>query len=307
MANMYDIVIIGGGPGGYSAALYAARAGLHVAVIEKRAIGGQALRSENIENYPGFDAGIDGLRLSEKMQRGAERFGAEMVTDEVRRVQLMQTVKVIEAAKQTYQAPTVILATGAPPRKLGVEGEEEMLGRGVHYYAACRSMMYRRKTVAVIGEGEQAAEAAMLLSRIAKRVCLVHRGEKMTIGQAYASKLKMMRNVERYAGSEVLAFLHANWVSSICLREQRGGDVWDMPCDGAFVCLGGVPETGLFRGQVTLDAEGYIPADETTVTNLPGVFAAGDVRTKQLRGILTAAADGAAAAQQAERYIVEQI
>ena len=307
MANMYDIVIIGGGPGGYSAALYAARAGLHVAVIEKRAIGGQAIRSENIENYPGFDAGIDGLSLSEKMQRGAERFGAEMVMDEVRRVHLMQPVKVIEAAKQTYQAPTVILATGAPPRKLGVEGEEEMLGRGVHYYAACRSMMYRRKTVAVIGEGEQAAEAAMLLSRIAKRVCLVHRGEKMTIGQAYASKLKMMRNVERYAGSEVLAFLHANWVSSICLREQRGGDVWDMPCDGAFVCLGGVPETGLFRGQVTLDAEGYIPADETTVTNLPGVFAAGDVRTKQLRGILTAAADGAAAAQQAERYIVEQI
>ena len=173
MANMYDIVIIGGGPGGYSAALYAARAGLHVAVIEKQTIGGQAIRSENIENYPGFDAGIDGLRLSEKMQRGAERFGAEMVTDEVRRVHLMQPVKVIEAAKQTYQAPTVILATGAPPRKLGVEGEEEMLGRGVHYYAACRSMMYRRKTVAVIGEGEQAAEAAKkpkkgLVSRVAK-------------------------------------------------------------------------------------------------------------------------------------------
>ena len=196
MANMYDIVIIGGGPGGYSAALYAARAGVHVAVIEKRAIGGQAIRSENIENYPGFDAGIDGLRLSEKMQRGAERFGAEMVTDEVRRVHLMQPVKVIEAAKQTYQAPTVILATGAPPRKLGVEGEEEMLGRGVHYYAACRAMMYRRKTVAVIGEGEQAAEAAMLLSRIAKRVCLVHGGEHMEISPAYAGKLKMMRNIE---------------------------------------------------------------------------------------------------------------
>ena len=307
MAAMYDIVIVGGGPAGYSAALYAARAGLHAVVLEKESVGGQAVRSENIENYPGFDAGIDGLSLSEKMQRGAERFGAELVTEEVRRVELTQPVKTVEGAKQIYQEPAVILATGAPPRKLEVEGEDEMLGRGVHYYASCRSMMYKRKTVAVIGEGEQAAEAAMLLSRIAKRVCLVHRGEKMTIGQAYASKLKMMRNVERYAGSEVLAFLHANWVSSICLREQRGGDVWDMPCDGAFVCLGGVPETGLFRGQVTLDAEGYIPADETTVTNLPGVFAAGDVRTKQLRGILTAAADGAAAAQQAERYIVEQI
>ena len=307
MAAMYDIVIVGGGPAGYSAALYAARAGLHAVVLEKQSVGGQAVRSENIENYPGFDAGIDGLSLSEKMQRGAERFGAELVTEEVRRVELTQPVKTVEGAKQIYQAPAVILATGAPPRKLEVEGEDEMLGRGVHYYASCRSMMYKRKTVAVIGEGEQAAEAAMLLSRIAKRVCLVHRGEKMTIGKAYASKLKMMRNVERYAGSEVLAFLHANWVSSICLREQRGGDVWDMPCDGAFVCLGGVPETGLFRGQVTLDAEGYIPADETTVTNLPGVFAAGDVRTKQLRGILTAAADGAAAAQQAERYIVEQI
>lgn len=307
MANMYDIVIIGGGPGGYSAALYAARAGLHVAVIEKQAIGGQAIRSENIENYPGFDAGIDGLRLSEKMQRGAERFGAEMVIDEVRRVHLMQPVKVIEAAEQTYQAPAVILATGAPPKKLGVEGEDEMLGRGVHYHAACRSMMYRRKTVAVIGNGEQAAAAAMLLSRIAKRVCLVHGGEHMEISLAYAGKLKMMRNIERYAGSKVRAFLHANWVSSICIREQRDGELWSLPCDGAFICLGGVPETGLFRGQIALDEQGYILANETTVTNLPGVFAAGDVRTKQLRGILTAAADGAAAAQQAERYLVENI
>ena len=307
MANMYDIVIIGGGPGGYSAGLYAARAGLHVAVLEKQAIGGQAIWSENIENYPGFDAGIDGLSLSEKMQRGAERVGAEMVTDEVRCVHLMQPVKAIEAAKQTYQAPAVILATGAPPRKLSVEGEEEMLGRGVHYYAACRSMMYRRKTVAVIGEGEQAAEAAMLLSRIAKRVCLVHRGDHMEISPAYAGKLKMMRNIERYAGSEVRAFLHANWVSCIRIREQRGGELWNLPCDGAFVCLGGIPETGLFQGQVALDERGYILANETTATNLPGVFAAGDVRTKLLRGILAAAADGAAAAQQAERYIVENI
>ena len=307
MANMYDIVIIGGGPGGYSAGLYAARAGLHVAVLEKQAIGGQAMWSENIENYPGFDAGIDGLSLSEKMQRGAERFGAEMVTDEVRSVHLMQPVKVIEAAKQTYHAPTVILATGAPPKKLGVEGEEEMLGRGVHYYAACRSMMYRRKTVAVIGDGEQAAEAAMLLSRIAKRVCLVHGGEHMEISPAYAGKLKMMRNIERYAGSEVRAFLHANWVTCIRIREQRSSELWNLPCDGAFICLGGVPETNLLHGQIALDKQGYILANETTITNLPGVFAAGDVRTKLLRGILTAAADGAAAAQQAERYIVENI
>ena len=304
MANMYDIVIVGGGPGGYSAALYAARAGLHVVVLEKQRIGGQAVHSENIENYPGFDAGIDGLSLSEKMQRGAERFGAEMVTDEVRRVQLMQPVKVVETTKQTYQAPAVILATGAPPKKLGVQGEAEMLGRGVHYYAACRSMMYKRRTVAVIGAGEQAAEAAMLLSRIAKRVCLVHQGKQMQIDPVYMSKLKMMGNIERYAGSSVLAFLHANWVSSIRIREERDGEIWNLPCDGAFVCLGGVPETGLFQGQAALDEQGYILANETTATNLPGVFAVGDVRTKLLRGILTAAADGAVAAQQAERYIV---
>ena len=307
MANMYDIVIVGGGPGGYSAALYAARAGLHVVVLEKQRIGGQAVHSENIENYPGFDAGIDGLSLSEKMQRGAERFGAEMVTDEVRRVQLMQPVKVVETTKQTYQAPAVILATGAPPKKLGVQGEAEMLGRGVHYYAACRSMMYKRRTVAVIGDGEQAAEAAMLLSRIAKRVCLVHQGKQMQIDPVYMSKLKTMGNIERYAGSRVLAFLHANWVSSVRIREERDGEIWNLPCDGAFVCLGGVPETGLFQGQAALDEQGYILANETTATNLPGVFAVGDVRTKLLRGILTAAADGAAAAQQAERYIVENI
>ena len=307
MANMYDIVIVGGGPGGYSAALYAARTGLHAVVLEKQRIGGQAVQSENIENYPGFDAGIDGLSLSEKMQRGAERFGAEMVTDEVCRVRLMQPVKIIEGAKQTYRAPAVILATGAPPKKLGVQGEEEMLGRGVHYYAACRSMMYKRKTVAVIGDGEQAAEAAMLLSRIAKRVCLVHRGIRMQINPAYMNKLKMMGNIERYAGSRILAFLHANWVSSIRIREERDGEIWNLPCDGAFICLGGVPETGLFWGQVALDEQGYILANETTITNLTGVFAAGDVRTKLLRGILTAAADGAVAAQQAERYLVENI
>ena len=272
MANMYDIVIVGGGPGGYSAALYAARAGLHVVVLEKQRIGGQAVHSENIENYPGFDAGIDGLSLSEKMQRGAERFGAEMVTDEVRRVQLMQPIKVVETTKQTYQAPAVILATGAPPKKLGVQGE-----------------------------------AAMLLSRIAKRVCLVHQGKQMQIDPVYMSKLKMMGNIERYAGSSVLAFLHANWVSSIRIREERDREIWNLPCDGAFICLGGVPETNLFHGQITLDKQGYILANETTITNLPGVFAAGDVRTKLLRGILTAAADGAAAAQQAERYIVENI
>ena len=182
-----------------------------------------------------------------------------------------------------------------------------MLGRGVHYYAACRSMMYRRKTVAVIGDGEQAAEAAMLLSRIAKRVCLVHGGEHMEISPAYAGKLKMMRNIERYAGSEVRAFLHANWVTCIRIREQRSSELWNLPCDGAFICLGGVPETNLLHGQIALDKQGYILANETTITNLPGVFAAGDVRTKLLRGILTAAADGAVAAQQAERYIVENI
>ena len=248
MANMYDIVIVGGGPGGYSAALYAARAGLHVVVLEKQRIGGQAVHSENIENYPGFDAGIDGLSLSEKMQRGAERFGAEMVTDEVRRVQLMQPVKVVETTKQTYQAPAVILATGAPPKKLGVQGEAEMLGRGVHYYAACRSMMYKRRTVAVIGAGEQAAEAAMLLSRIAKRVCLVHQGKQMQIDPVYMSKLKTMGNIERYAGSRVLAFLHANWVSSVRIREERDGEIWNLPCDGAFVCLGGVPGNGSIPG-----------------------------------------------------------
>ena len=182
-----------------------------------------------------------------------------------------------------------------------------MLGRGVHYYAACRSMMYKRRTVAVIGDGEQAAEAAMLLSRIAKRVCLVHQGKQMQIDPAYISKLKTMGNIERYAGSRVLAFLHANWVSSIRIREERDGEIWNLPCDGAFICLGGVPETNLFHGQITLDKQGYILANETTITNLPGVFAAGDVRTKLLRGILTAAADGAVAAQQAERYIVENI
>ena len=304
--QVYDIAIVGGGPAGLTAGLYARRANRSVLILEKATFGGQITFSPKVENIPGFPV-LSGNEFAERLVDQVLALGAEMESAEVLGMEPAEGGWLIHTDSGDFAGRTVILATGAPPKKLGVQGEEEMLGRGVHYYAACRSMMYKRKTVAVIGDGEQAAEAAMLLSRIAKRVCLVHRGIRMQLSPVYMNKLKMMGNIERYAGSRILAFLHANWVSSIRIREERDGEIWNLPCDGAFICLGGVPETGLFRGQVALDEQGYILANETTITNLTGVFAAGDVRTKLLRGILTAAADGAVAAQQAERYIVENI
>lgn len=303
MAKIYDMVIVGGGPGGYTAALYAARAGLSVAVMEKLSAGGQMALTHQIDNYPGFEEGIDGFTLGEKMQQGAERFGAETVLAEVESLDLQADPKVIETSEGTFLGRTVVYAAGAGPRELGVPNEKQLTGSGVSYCAACDGMFYREKTVVLVGGGNSAAADALILSRIASKVILVHRRDTLRATRIYHDPLKKAENVEFCWNSVVTQLLHDDKVTGVVLKNVATGAETKIACDGVFISIGRKPNTGLVSGQLELDADGYIVADETTCTNLQGVFAVGDVRTKVQRQIITAAADGAVAVHFAEEYL----
>lgn len=305
MEHIYDVIIIGGGPGGYTAALYAARTGLDTLVLEKLSAGGQMALTMQIDNYPGFEEGIDGFSLGEKMQMGAERFGAKTELVEVYGAQLREKIKRIETNEGVFCGRAVILATGATPRSLGIEGEKELIGRGVNYCAACDGMAYKGKTVAVIGGGNSAAADAMLLSRIAEKVIIVHRRDTLRATKIYHDPLKQAENVEFRWNSVVTELLHGDRLTGVRLKDVKTGVESELICDGIFVSVGRAPATELFREELELDPAGYIKADESTRTNLPGVFAVGDVRTKALRQVVTAVADGAVAAHYAEEYLVE--
>ena len=301
--HVYDMIIIGGGPGGYTAALYAARAGLDTVVLEKLSAGGQMALTHQIDNYPGFEEGIDGFELAEKMQRQAERFGAKSEYAEVFRVDLKADPKVVETSEGTYLGRTVALATGANPRELGVAGEAALVGRGVAYCAACDGMFYRGKTVAVVGGGNSAAADALLLSRIAKKVILVHRRDSLRATKVYHQPLLQAEDVEFAWNSQVTELLHGDKLTGIRVKDILSGEEREIPCDGLFVSVGRKPATAFLEGQVELDAAGYVVADESTRTNIPGVFAVGDLRTKQLRQVVTAVADGAMAVHAAEEFL----
>lgn len=301
--KQYDVIVIGGGPGGYTAALYTARAGLSTLVIEKLAAGGQMTETTQIDNYPGFDEGIDGFSLGMKMQSGAHRFGAETLYAEVLSVQLRGREKRIETSDGDYLASAVIIATGAGHRHLGLDREEEMIGRGVAYCAACDGMFFRGKEVAVVGGGNSAVADALLLSRVAKKVHLIHRRDTLRATRIYHKSLQEAENVEFHFNSAVDRLLGEDMVSGILLRDLFSGSLEEIPLDGLFISVGRNPATALFQGQLELDGSGYIVADESTRTSLAGVFAVGDVRTKAVRQIVTAAADGAVAAHYAEEYL----
>ena len=300
--DMYDVAVIGGGPGGYTAALYCARSGLSVLVLEKLSPGGQMATTSMVDNYPGFEEGIDGFELGEKMQRGAERFGAETAFVNVTAVDLKNEIKVIDTSKGQVKARAVVLATGASPREIGLPEEASLRGRGVAYCATCDGMMYRNKTVVVVGGGNSAAADALYLSKICKKVYLVHRRDTLRASNVYLEPLKNS-SVEFIWNSQVKQILHDKKVTGVVV-ENLEGQLTEIPCDGVFAAIGRVPDTELFKGQTELDGQGYIQADESTRTNLPGVFAVGDVRTKPLRQIVTAASDGAVASHFIEEYLV---
>ena len=305
MKRIYDMVILGGGPGGYTAALYAARAGLDTVVLERLSAGGQMALTSQIDNYPGFPEGIDGFELGMKFQEQAEKFGAKTEYAEVRGLELHSDPKVLHTSEGDFLARTVVIATGAGPRKLGLPDEERLTGRGVHYCAHCDGMFYRGKTVAIVGGGNSAAAEALYLSRVAKKVILIHRRDSLRATKIYHEPLKNLSNLEFYWNSAVTELLGDERLRAVRVKNLLSGEEEELQIDALFVSIGRKPATDLVAGQLELE-NGYIAADESTQTSIPGVYAVGDIRTKALRQIITAASDGANAAHHAEAWLSEQ-
>lgn len=301
MDHIYDMLIVGGGPAGYTAALYAARAGLDVLVLEKLSAGGQMALTDRIDNYPGFPQGIDGFTLGEAMQESAHRFGAKTELAQVLSLELKDTPKRLNTDQGPYWGRTVVYAAGAGPRALELPGEQTP-GKGVHYCAACDGMRYRGKTVVVAGGGNSAVEDALMLANIADKVLLVHRRDTLRADKIYRDALSKAKNVQLILENRVTALLGQDKLTGIVVTDAAGTER-TIPCNGLFISIGRKPATALVQQQLALDGSGYILADESTRTSLPGVFAVGDVRTKALRQVVTAVADGAMAAHAASEYL----
>ena len=300
---MYDIIIIGSGPAGLSAAIYAQRACLDTIVIEKNGIsGGQVLNTWEVDNYPGFP-GVTGFELSRQFREHANKLGARVVQDEVVQVELSGNVKKVVCEEETYEARCVILASGAHHRTLEVPGEEELRGAGVSYCATCDGAFFRGRTVAVVGGGDAALEDAIFLARMCEKVYIVHRRDKLRGAKRLQERLQALENIEFVWNSETVAIEGNAQVEALRLRQTQTGEEKRLDVDGVFIAVGIAPESELYAGQLELDEQGYIRADESGQTSVPGVFAAGDVRTKGLRQILTAASDGANCVASAERYL----
>lgn len=301
-SRSYDVVVLGGGPGGYTAALYCARSGYSVAVLEKIAAGGQMSTTDRVDNYPGFDDGIDGFELGERMQKGAERFGAVTLFEEATGVELKGERKIVRTDAGELTARAAVLATGTHPHELGLKEEKELVGRGVAYCATCDGMRYKGKTVVVTGGGNSAVADALYLAKICKKVYLVHRRDTLRASKVYTEPLKKS-GVEMVWNSRVEEILHEKKVTGVRLADVNTGEERTIECEALFVAIGRKPDTELFAGQIGLDKQGYIVADESTKTELAGVFAVGDVRTKAVRQIVTATADGATAAHFIEEFL----
>lgn len=303
MEHIYDLVIIGGGPAGYTAALYAARAGLDSILIEKLSAGGQMALTGKIDNYPGFEEGVDGVTLGFKMQKGAEKFGAKTEYAEVFSVDFSAEFKKIETSTTTFLAKTVIVATGASPRELGVEKEAELVGKGVHYCAHCDGRFYKDKTVIVVGGGNSAVADALYLSKLSEKVFVVHRRDELRATKIYHEELSKTENIEFIWNSSVSKILGDDRVKGAKIKNLKTSEITELSCDGVFISIGRKPATEFLNGALKLDEGGYIIADESTKTSVDGVYAVGDVRTKELRQIVTAVADGAVAAHYAKEYL----
>lgn len=300
---MYDMIIIGSGPAGLAAAIYAKRAMLKSLVIERAlASGGQMLNTYEVDNYPGLP-GIGGFDLGDAMREHAEKMDAEFAEDTVREIQVEGSVKRVVCRKQTYETRTILLACGAEHRKLSVPGEEELAGRGVSYCATCDGAFFKDKEVAVIGGGDVALEDAILLSRSCKKVTVIHRRNAFRGAKLLQDRLLACSNVEIFWDTVVEAILGEQKVEGLRLHQVKTGEHQNLAVDGVFIAVGIQPNSELAKGKLRQDKNGYICAGEDTKTSVSGVFAAGDVRTKELRQILTAAADGAMAVTAAESYL----
>lgn len=306
MSEIYDLIIIGSGPAGLSAAIYAERAKLKTLVLEKEYIsGGQVVNTYEVDNYPGLP-GITGLDLGEAMAGHAEKLGLKPRREPVLSITDEGESKVIRTKKNEYRAKAVILACGATHRHLGIPGEEELSGMGVSYCATCDAAFFQDRTVAVVGGGNVAAEDAILLSRTCKKVYLVHRRDELRAEKILQDNLFACQNVELVWDSVPVSVEGLDKVEALKVRNIKNDEETSIPVDGVFIAVGIVPGTEKFKNLVKLDEGGYIIAGEDGVTSTPGVFAAGDIRTKNLRQVVTAVADGANAVASARRYLMEQ-
>ena len=304
MSYVYDTLIIGGGPAGYTAALYATRAGLNTAILERMSPGGQMALTDIIDNYPGFPEGVDGITLGMNMQMQAERFGAKTLYEDVVRVDFTNpTVKVVHTTSNTYHARTVVIATGANPRELGLSNERVLTGKGVHYCAHCDGRFYKGKAVAVVGGGNSAVADALYLSRVTDKVYLIHRRDSLRATRIYHEPLMKAENVEFMWDSAITEILSDGRVTGVRVQNLKDGSEQELAFSGLFVSIGRKPATDFLKGVLELDDYGYIVADESTRTSIPGVFAVGDVRTKALRQVVTAVADGATAIHYVEEFL----
>lgn len=302
---MFDILIIGGGPAGYTAAIYAANFGYHTALVERGSPAGQMATAAHIENYPGFPEGIDGWSLLQKMRQQAENAGAEIIAGEV--TNLVATKKTAYTATDTLEAKALIIATGAAPKRLGVDGEEALLGRGVSYCASCDGMFYRGRSVAVVGGGNSAVTEALHLSQICREVHLLHRREALRANRNNLQALMQRKNIILHTNQIVTSLLHNEKLTGITVDDTLHHVKSEISVDGLFICIGREPETKILHEALSMDKNGYLIADDSTLTSVPGVFAAGDVRTKEVRQITTAVADGTASAYSADKYLRAQI
>lgn len=301
---MYDVIIIGSGPAGLAAAIYAQRAKLEMIIIEENYIsGGQVVNTYEVDNYPGLP-GINGMDLGMKMREHAEKMGAQFVRAKVVEIQAEGDIKVVKTEDETYEAKTVIFAAGAKHRTLDIPGEKEFTGMGVSYCATCDGAFFRNKVTAVIGGGDVAVEDAIFLARLCKKVYVVHRRDELRAAKILQDNLLSLDNVEMVWDSVAEEIRGEGLVKELAVKNVKTGEQRTLDVDGVFVAVGILPNSELLKDQVRTDKGGYLEAGEDGVTSIPGVFAAGDVRTKQLRQIITAASDGANCITSVQEYLL---
>ncbi|NKB91616.1 MAG: thioredoxin-disulfide reductase [Candidatus Nanopelagicales bacterium] len=308
-SNTRNLIIIGSGPAGYTAAVYAARAQLNPLVFEGSVTAGGALmNTTDVENYPGFADGIMGPQLMEDMRKQAERFGAELVTDDVTSVDLSGEIKTVtDGSGNTHSAHTVVLAMGSGYRELGLENEKRLSGHGVSWCATCDGFFFRQQEIAVVGGGDTAAEEATFLTRFADKVYLIHRRDELRASKVMAERVLTNEKIEPVWNSQVVDVLGEDKVNGIVIEDTITGDTRELPVTGLFIAIGHDPRSELIAGQIDLDDEGYVLVDApSTRTNLPGVFACGDLVDHTYRQAITAAGTGCSAALDAERFLADQ-